>query len=215
MGKYYCKQSIIVYFAWAAVLMIPLMMNLLYSFRSIDYEYVAIHLYLNFMLFGTAFFSLKTLCVENDENNLVFRFFGVPVKILAIQSITELKESDKMQINLFALSSKQLAVRSDNGRTVNVALYDNESFAKVLRGFMRDRNVPRGRFKQTTADGFTLIRVVLAAIYIVVNGILGTGLMDAWLYRAPFVLMLCAANIICLALYDGTYRNQKSSVSSK
>ena len=214
MGKYYCKQSFFVYLACAVVLIIPLMMELLYSFRSIDYEYVAVYLYLSCLLFGVVFFSMKTLCVEIDENNLVFRFFGVPVKTVSIRSIIELKEADKTRINLFALSSKQIAIRSDKDSTVNVALRDNESFAKVLRGFLMDKNVPRGRFKQTTADGFILIRVVLAAIYIFVNGVLCTGLMDAWFYRVLPMLMLCVANIFCLALYDGTYRNQKSSVSS-
>ena len=136
-------------------------------------------------------------------DNIVFYIIGIPFKNISIQSLNKIEAAAKPAFHLFALAKEQVSVSYDNNRAVNLSLYKNDEFICRVNQLKASKCLNQ----QGEPPSMLTVRFVIVLVYMAVNLLVLSGIFGAWFYSPYFLIMMSAANIICLAFYPRTIQH--------
>lgn len=202
-NRYYCKQSAWPYIVLGIAMLIPLILSVFDHSDYLSAEYLTVYISIVFLILGAIVFAVSSAHISLSQDNIVFYIIGIPFKKISIQSLNKIETAAKPAFHLFALAKEQVSVSYDNNRSVNISLYKNDEFICRVNQLKASNCLNQ----QGEPPSMLTVRFVIVLVYMAVNLLVLSGIFGAWSYSPYFLIMMSAANIICLAFYPKTIQH--------
>lgn len=202
-NRYYCRQSAWPYIVLGIAMLIPLILSVFDHSDYLSAEYLTVYISIVFLILGAIVFAASSAHISLSQDNIVFYIIGIPFKNISIQSLNKIEAAAKPAFHLFALAKEQVSVSYDNNRAVNLSLYKNDEFICRVNQLKASKCLNQ----QGEPPSMLTVRFVIVLVYMAVNLLVLSGIFGAWFYSPYFLIMMSAANIICLAFYPRTIQH--------
>lgn len=202
-NRYYCRQSAWPYIVLGIAMLIPLILSVFDHSDYLSAEYLTVYISIVFLILGAIVFAVSSAHISLSQDNIVFYIIGIPFKKISIQSLNKVETAAKPAFHLFALAKEQVSVSYDNNRAVNLSLYKNDEFICRVNQLKASECLNQ----QGEPPSMLTVRFVIVILYMTFNVLVLSGFFGAWSYSPYFLVMMSAANIICLAFYPKTIQH--------